>query len=78
MQHQYDDVVEMLDLVNRSFPHITDPDIWYKTSQGLELVAPYVNAAGPDCHAAYIAATQRLQRGSGDLIDPRNGEKLDI
>jgi hypothetical protein len=78
MNLEVGDIVELMEQVNESFIQIADPKVRSVIERALEAAAPLVNAAGPDAHAAYIAAKRRLQSPMEPLVNPHTGERFQV
>jgi hypothetical protein len=78
MKLEVGDVIELMEQVNGSFIQVADPKVRAIIVRALEAAAPLVNAAGPDAHAAYIAAKRRLQSPMEPLVSPRTGERFQV
>lgn len=74
-----DDVIEALEDVNEILmsDRRAEPKAKAAVQRMLEAIAPFAPAAGPDAHAAYIAAKQRLENSASKLIDPNTGTRLE-
>jgi hypothetical protein len=73
-----EDIIDTLDDVNMCFTRIADPEVLATTVRMLEAMAPFVNSAGPDAHAAYIAAKKRLGDPMQPLVNPRTGIQFQV
>jgi len=72
-----EEVIDVLEYINEALIKSPMPaQVKRRIPSVLEGLAQYVNAVGPDAHAAYIAAKERLTNPRTNLINPRTGEVI--
>lgn len=69
------EIYDFLDSMNTALLS-ADPSQLNEVAMRIGIMGPFVNSAGPDAQASYIAIKQFLVNNRTNLINPRTGQRV--